>query len=296
MTTDALLTRLASTEGVMFDIDGCLVISNGPSGQDGHVLPGAAAILTHTRASGRRLCVFTNGTAQPPAEIAAHLRSLGLDLDDADVLTPAIVAARVIRERFGDAPVLVFGGDGMTEDFRSQNITLVDHASGRSGGASGAVAVVIGWDPEFTRAKLQFAAEAILAGAELFCTSDAPAFASNDRLNVGVSGFIAAGLSHVTGIPWTVLGKPSPEALETVCRTLGTTPERTLIVGDDLYLETTMAKRGGALSAIVLTGTATRAQVDATDAGDAPDVVLESLTELADLFTKADALAPSPRS
>lgn len=293
--TDALLTRLASVDGVMFDIDGCLVISNGPSGQDGHVLPGAAAILAQTRASGRRLCVFTNGTAQPPAQIAAHLRSLGLELDDAEVLTPAIVAARVIRERYGDAPVLVFGGDGMTDDFRAQDITLVDHASGQAGGASGAVAVVIGWDPEFTRAKLQFAAEAILAGAELYCTSDAPAFASNDRLNVGVSGFIAAGLSHVTGIPWTVLGKPSPQALESVCRTLGTTPGRTLIVGDDLYLETTMARRGGALSAIVLTGTATRAQVDATDPHEAPDVVLESLHDLAELFTRADALAPVPR-
>ena len=273
----------------MFDIDGCLVISNGPSGQDGHVLPGAAEILAQTRASGRRLCVFTNGTAQTSGRIAAHLRSMGLDLSDEEVLTPAIVAARVITELHGDAPVLVFGGEGMIEDFRDQSVTLVDHESGESGGASGAVAVVIGWDPEFTRTKLQFAAEAILAGATLYCTSDAPAFASNDRLNVGVSGFITAGLSYVTHAPWTVLGKPSPFALETVCRTLGTDPARTLIVGDDVYLESVMARRGGAVAGIVLTGTTTRADLATTPEQDAPDIVVESLLELSRALAAADA-------
>lgn len=290
MPTDPLLTRLARVDGIMFDIDGCLVISNGPSGHDGHALPGAAEILAQTRASGRRLCVFTNGTAQSPRHIAAHLRTLGLDLADDEVLTPAGVAASVIRAQYGDAPVLVYGGDGMTDDFTAAGVTLIDHDASNSGGDSGAVAVVIGWDPDFTRSKLQFAAEAILAGAALYCTSDAPAFASNDRLNVGVSGFIAAGLSHVTGVPWTVLGKPSPFALEAVCRTLGTSAEHTLIIGDDLYLESSMARRGGALAGIVLTGTATTDQLRETPDDEAPDVVVESLVDLGRLLAEADAL------
>lgn len=294
MHPEALLHRLGTIDGIMFDIDGCLVISDGPSGQGGHLLAGAAAILDQTRASGRRLCVFTNGTAQTSRQIAAHLRSLGLDLADHEVLTPAVVAARVVKDLYGDAPVLVFGGEGMLEDFRAQGITLVDADTSTSGAASGAVAVVIGWDPEFTRAKLQFSAEAILAGAVLYCTSDAPAFASNDRLNVGVSGFISAGLSHVTGAPWTVLGKPSPFALETVCQTLGTSPEHTLVIGDDIYLESVMARRGGAMAGIVLTGTATRAQLADTPPEDAPDLVIESLTELGALLQASDALRQSP--
>lgn len=278
----------------MFDIDGCLVISNGPGGEDGHPLPGAAEILAQTRESGRRLCVFTNGTAHSSGRIATHLRSMGLDLADAEVLTPAVVAARVITERYPDAPVLVFGGEGMVEDFAAHGVTMIDHESGGSGGASGAVAVVIGWDPEFTRDKLQFAAEAILAGATLYCTSDAPAFASRDRLNVGVSGFITAGLSHVTGAEWTVLGKPSPFALETVCRTLGTEPANTLVFGDDIYLESVMAREGGALAGIVLTGTATREELDATPHEHSPDFVVESLDELGRVMAAADSLRQSP--
>jgi HAD superfamily hydrolase (TIGR01450 family) len=291
--TDNLLQRLGSIEGIMFDIDGCLVISNGPSGQDGHVLEGAAEILVQTRESGRKLCVFTNGTADTSGQIAAHLRSMGLDLADSDVLTPAVVAARVIKELYGDSPVIVFSGEGMWEEFRNYGVNIVDIEKGGSGAASGAVAVVVGWDPEFTRGKLQFAAEAILAGALLYCTSDAPAFASNDRLNVGVSGFITAGLSHVTSVEWTVLGKPSAYALETVCATLGTAPENTLVLGDDVYLESTMARRGGALAGLVLTGTTTRAHLETTPDDEAPDLVVDSLPELSALFAEADALRAS---
>lgn len=274
----------------MFDIDGCLVISNGPSGQDGHVLDGAVEILEQTRAAGRRLCLFTNGTAQTSGQIAAHLRSMGLDVADSEVLTPAVVAARVIKDLYGEAPVMVFSGEGMWQEFRAHGVTIVDMEKGGSGAASGAVAVVIGWDPDFTHDKLQFAAEAVLAGALLYCTSDAPAFASNDRLNVGVSGFICAGLSYVTGAEWTVLGKPSVFALETVCRTLGTGAEHTLVIGDDVYLESGMARRGGALAGLVLTGTTTLAKLETTCANEAPDFVIDSLPELSALFAEADSL------
>ncbi|MEV8357929.1 MULTISPECIES: HAD hydrolase-like protein [unclassified Microbacterium] len=288
--TSEILSRLAAVEGVMFDVDGCLVISDGPAGQEGSALPGAAELIAQMRASGRRVCVFTNGTAQPPAEIAAHLRHLGLGVADEEVLTPAVAAARTLRERYGQQPVLAYGGGGVVPVLRAHGVNLIDPGEHRSGAASGAVAVLVGWDTEFTKPKLQFAAEAILAGATLYCTSDAPAFASKDRLNVGLSGFIVAGLSHVTGQPWTVLGKPSAFALETVCWALGTTTESTLVLGDDLYLEASMARRGGAVAGIVLTGMTTRERLADIPGDEMPEIVVESMTELAALFTDADEL------
>ena len=282
------LSLLAAVDGVMFDVDGCLVISDGPAGQGGTALPGAAELIDQMRASGRRVCVFTNGTAQPPAVIAAHLRELGVDVADDEVLTPAVAAARALHDLYGDQPVLAYGGDGVSPALRVHGLNLVDPDEHASGAASGAVAVLVGWDTEFTKPKLQFAAEAIGAGAALYCTSDAPAFASRDRLNVGVSGFIVAGLSHVTGKPWTVLGKPSPFALDTVCWALQTTPERTLVLGDDLYLEGSMARSGGAVAGIVLTGMTTPEKLADTPAEDRPDVVVGSMIELAELFADAD--------
>ena len=99
MTTSSLLSRLKATQGIMFDIDGCLVISDGPSGAGGSVLPGAIESIKFAQDSGRAYCVFTNGTAQRPKEIAHHLREMGFNIPDELVFTPAVVAAEVMKEK-----------------------------------------------------------------------------------------------------------------------------------------------------------------------------------------------------
>lgn len=288
---DGARARLRAVRGIMFDIDGCLVISNGPGGDDGHPLPGAAEALAATRASGRAVCVFTNGTAKQPAAIAAHLRSLGLDVRDDEVLTPAVVAADVIARAYPGEQILVFGGDGMLGEFRARDIDLVDVAAALAGAAVAPSAVVIGWDTEFGRSKLQLAAAAILDGAKLYCTSDAPMFASRSELNVGVSGFITAGLQYVTGAEYEVLGKPSPHALAAICRTLGVPVEQVLVIGDDVRLESSMARAGGAVAGLVLTGTTSERDLAAAPAEWMPDVVVGDLTELVAHLAAADAVA-----
>lgn len=287
----ATLARLGAVRGVMFDIDGCLVISNGPGGDDGHALPGAAEVLALTRASGRAVCVFTNGTAKQPAAIAAHLRSLGLDVHDGEVLTPAVVAADFIAHAYRGEQILVFGGDGMLGEFRERDVDLVDVAAALAGERVSPAAVVIGWDTEFGRSKLQLAAAAILGGARLYCTSDAPMFASRSELNVGVSGFITAGLQYVTGADYEVLGKPSEHALATICRTLAVEAARVLVIGDDIRLESSMARAGGALAGLVLTGTTTEGDLPSAPDAWQPDLVVGDLFELVAHLEAADAVA-----
>jgi HAD superfamily hydrolase (TIGR01450 family) len=279
---------LAEIDGFMFDIDGCLVLSDGPSGQDGYVLPGAAEAVQHVRASGRRLCVFTNGTAQSPTDIARHLRSLGLDIKDDEVLTPAAVAAEAMLRQYPGKTILVFGGDGMLHDFRKRGIDVVDVEQALKSGTADVPAVVIGWDTNFGRTKLQLAAAAVMRGAKIYCTSDAPMFASNTSLNVGVSGFIAVGLSHVTGAPYEVLGKPSELAMDLVAEMLDSAPERVLVIGDDIELEAAMARRAGALAGLVLTGTTTREALELATDRNRPDLVVENMTELVDLLVEAN--------
>lgn len=288
---DDLRARLRAVRGIMFDIDGCLVISNGPGGADGLALPGAAEALDATRASGRAVCVFTNGTAQQPTAIAAHLRSLGLDVRDGEVLTPAVVAADFIAHAYPGEQILVFGGDGMLDEFRARGIDLVDVSAALAGERVAPSAVVIGWDTEFGRGKIQLAAAAILGGAKLYCTSDAPMFASRSELNVGVSGFITAGLQYVTGAEYEVLGKPSAHALATICRTLGVSAEQVLVIGDDIRLESSMARAGGALAALVLTGTTREPDLAAAPVEWMPDLVVGDLSELVAHLEAAGAVA-----
>ncbi|WP_166788233.1 HAD-IIA family hydrolase [Cryobacterium glaciale] len=273
----------------MFDIDGCLVLSDGPSGHGGSVLAGASEAIAHVRASGRSLVAFTNGSMQTSGQIAASLRSMGLDVQDSEVLTPAVVAAETMQDLYQDQPLLVFGGNGVLDDFEHRGLNLVDIDRALTGAPTRAAAVVIGWDTAFGKDKIQVAAEAILAGAKLYCTSDAPSFASKDRLNVGVSGFIAAGLSHVTDRPYRVLGKPSEESINVLSRRLHVQPSEMLIVGDDLTLECEMARRAGALGCLVTTGTHSAVDAAAAPVEQKPDFVVDNLMELVELFALSSA-------
>lgn len=291
---EELLARLAEVRGVMFDIDGCLVLSDGPSGHGGKVLHGAREVIDLVRATGRSMAVFTNGSMQTTGRIAETLRSLGLDVRDEEVLTPAVVAAETMRILYPGRPVLVFGGPGIQEEFRRRGLPLVDLDRAIAGEPTDAAAVVIGWDTRFGREKLQVAAEAVLAGAPIYCTSDAPSFASERRLNVGVSGFIASGLSHVTGRPYRVLGKPSQEALEMLARRMRVRPEQMLIIGDDLNLECAMARTAGALGCLVTTGTSSAADAESAPADRRPDFVAEGLPEVLELLALASQHAAPP--
>jgi len=277
----------------MFDIDGCLVLSDGPSGHGGNTLPGAREAIELVRSTGRSMAVFTNGSMQTPAQIGASLRSHGLDVRDDEVLTPAVVAAETMQALYQDRPLLVFGGNGVQHDFERRGLNLVDHERALAGESTNAAAVVIGWDTAFGKDKLQAAAEAVLAGAEIYCTSDAPSFASTHRLNVGVSGFIAAGLSHVTGRPYRVLGKPSQEAIAVLADRLRVPPSQMLIIGDDLTLECRMARTAGALGALVTTGTHSAADAAATTEEQRPDFVVDSLSDLVDLLSLASEDTPA---
>lgn len=287
----SILERLRDARGVMFDIDGCLILTDSSSDHAGVALPGAAEAIAFVRAQSIPLVVFTNGSMQTPAAIAATLRGLGIEVSDEEVLTPAVVAADIANQRHPGAPVLVFGGPGISDVFAERGVAMIDIEAARRDGAVDTPLVVIGWDIAFGRDKLLVAAEAVKAGARILVTSDAPSFASSHRLNVGVAGFIAAGLRHVTGEDYEIAGKPSLAAMATVARLLGVGPTDVLVVGDDLALETAMANAAGATSVLVTTGTSSREDALGVDAASRPFVV-DSLTELVERWREAREPAP----
>jgi HAD superfamily hydrolase (TIGR01450 family) len=278
-----LLRRLAAVQGVVFDVDGCLVLSERPGGAGGRALPGAVDTVDAVRRSGRRVVAFTNASNHAPAVIAADLRAVGLPFAAEDVLTPAVVGAEVIRERYGDRPVLAFGGPGLVDVLATGGVNLRPSA-GR------AAAVVVGWDTGFGQEQLQRAAEALWAGADLFVTSDAGRFASSNGPLAGVAGFIGSGLSHVTGQRYEVLGKPSTAAMAVAARRLEVAADRMLVAGDDLTLDVRMARRAGAVGVLITTGLHSEADAATAPPADRPDAVLTGLPDLIDLWKQADGV------
>ena len=79
-----------------------------------------------------RLAFVTNNASRPPGDVAAHLRELGVEAEDDDVVTSAQAAARLLRDRFGaGARVALLGGRGLDAALRAED--LVPGRGGRGG-------------------------------------------------------------------------------------------------------------------------------------------------------------------
>ena len=186
-------------------------------------------------------------------------------------MNPAVVAARWIARRHPGKSVLVLGGPGVMRAAARPR-----HRDGRGP----ADVVLVGWDDALTYAQLRAACESVWAGAPLLATSTAPVFSVNGGPAPGWSGAVVAGIRQTTGVKALTLGKPSPTALREMCRALGTTPRRTLVVGDDLTLEIAMARRAGRAHGTRPDGHLEAADVDRLAVDRRPDAVFGSVAEL----------------
>jgi len=240
--------RLAAARGFVFDMDGTLVLGDRTS-NGLRPLPGALEITRWVARRGLPVAVFTNGTTKTPQHLARTLASIGFELPDHAVLTPASSAVAVFVRR-GYRRVLVLGGDGVAGPLREAGIEVV-----MPNGQPPAVdAVLAGWYPEFTLPALEAACHAVWAGARLYSASQSLFFATAGGRSIGTSRAISAMIGSLTGVRARLVGKPSLAALRTAGDRLGVPVADLVVVGDDPDLEVPMAHRGRALAVAVSSG------------------------------------------
>ena len=86
---------VSSYDAALFDLDG--VVYLGPNAIDG-----VTRSLAKLREVGTRLGFVTNNAARTPAAVAEHLRELGIQADDSDVVNSTQATVRMLR---GELPV-----------------------------------------------------------------------------------------------------------------------------------------------------------------------------------------------
>jgi 4-nitrophenyl phosphatase len=273
--TRARVAKLPRIGGIMFDVDGTLLLGDRSLGSY-EVLPGAIAVLEDLRARGVPFVLMTNGSAYPPARQAAKLRNIGLPLDDAQMLTPSSVAADLMV-RNGVKRVLVLGTEGVGHCLREAGIRTLAAADPN---ADDVDAVYVGWHPGCGMNDIEMACNAIWHGAKLYVASNVPFFATKQGRTIGYSFAIVAAIRSITHAPMILTGKPSPHALRFVAQRLGLAPREVAVVGDDPLVETIMARRAGGAAFAVTTGTTSAAEWAKQPAARRPHRVLGSLGEL----------------
>ena len=238
--------------GLVFDVDGTLLLSDRALGGY-EVLPGAIEALSALTQRAVPFVLLTNGSAYPPAEQAARMRSIGLPVEDAQMITPSSVTADLMSSR-GVRRALVLGTQGVGHALREAGIETIYTGEPRTSEVDG---VYVGWHPDCGMKDIETACHAIWAGAKLYVASDVPFFATKQGRTIGYTYAIVGAIRRVTRAPIILTGKPSLHALRFVARRLALPVREIGVVGDDPIVETLMARRGGATAFGVTTGVTT---------------------------------------
>ena len=202
--------------GYMFDVDGTLLLSDRSLGGY-ELLPGAVEVLSALKDRSVPYVLLTNGSAYPPADQSARLRTLGLPVEEHQMLTPSSVTAdHMARNRIRRA--LVLGTRGVGHALVEAGVETTYTGEPR---ATEVDAVYVGWHPECGMKDIDAAAHAIWGGAKLYVASDVPFFATKQGRMIGYTFAIVAAVRRLTRARAILTGKPSLHALRFVAGRLG---------------------------------------------------------------------------
>ncbi len=254
------MSPASGVRGVLFDVDGTLLVRDEP-------VPGASRALEHLRARGIPFRIGTNTTRRPRSAVAEILRRGGIEVQNDEVLAPAILARRRILDS-GRSRAALLVPPPSREDFAGVQEDD-DHPDW----------VVLGdLGREFTFERMNRALRFLRSGARLI------ALHKNRVWDNGVDGVVldagpfVSALEFATGLDADVVGKPARGFFELALEELGRAAGETLVVGDDLEADGRGGAAAGCRTALVLTGITTRADIERS--GFRPDQVWNSVADL----------------
>lgn len=247
-------------DGVLLDIDGVLAVS-------WEAIPGAAETVEWLRDRGIPFRLITNTTTHTREELAATLRDAGIGVEGDDIVTAVVMTASYLRAHHPGAKVFLLSDGDPTADL--EGVGLVDEGAD--------VVVMGGAGEDFSYENLNRVFRMVMDGAALVGMHRNMYWRTKEGLQLDGGAYIA-GLEEATGRKAVVCGKPSPTFFEEAVAMLGTTPDRTAMVGDDIVNDVLGAQAVGLVGILVRTGKFMPSDLER--AAERPDHVIGSIADL----------------
>jgi HAD superfamily hydrolase (TIGR01458 family) len=247
---------------ILLDIEGVLHIS-------WELIPGAPEAVEKLRKAGHRVRFVTNNTTRPRRELALELRDHGVRIEEDELQTTPLAAARALEGR----RVLALTMPRIIDDLKGVEL-VGDSADAVLLGGADETAVT---NQVFSYMNLARAFAELEAGAELYCMHR-NRWWQTARGPLLDAGAFVAGLEYAAGTEATLLGKPSLSYFEAALEALDADAERSWMVGDDLEADIAGAQRLGMKTALVRTGKFRQDELDRS--AIVPDAVIDSIADL----------------
>jgi HAD superfamily hydrolase (TIGR01450 family) len=276
-------TLIENFDGIVCDLDG--VVYRGHE-----AVPHAVRSLLCALSAGVLVVYATNNASRPPSEVAAHLGELGLPGPDGRVVTSAQAGAHhLARCCPPGSRVLAVGGSGVALALEEAGLVPVPARDLRP--EDPAAAVLQGYGAHVAWTDLAEVAYAVQNGALWVVTNIDSTLPTERGLAPGNGALVAAVRTAVSVEPF-IVGKPYTPLYDLSASVLGTSPARTLAIGDRLDTDIMGATAAGMGSLFVLGGVHGWRDVAAAEPSARPRYVA---TDLRSLHSAYEEPVPDPK-
>jgi NagD protein len=250
----------------LMDMDGVLV-------HEEQAIPGAPELIARLRERGTPFLVLTNNSIYTRRDLAARLRTSGLDVPEESIWTSALATARFLEDQRPGGSAFVIGEAGLTTALHAAGYTLTERDPDY---------VVLGETRTYSLERLTRAIRLIAAGARFIATNPDPTGPSPDG-PTPATGAVAALVSRATGVQPYYVGKPNPLMMRSALNAIEAHSEDTAMIGDRMDTDVISGLEAGLHTVLVLTGVTTRDEADRFPfrASRVVDSVADLLPELA---------------
>lgn len=222
---------------VLFDLDGVFY-------EGDKAVEGAAEAVAWFQTHEVPHLFLTNTSSRPRTALVEKLAGMGIEIDEAHILTPPVAAVQWLRANTSGTAAL-FVPEATKAEFKEISMT-----------ESGIGAVVLGdlgeaWD--FATLNRAFRLLMSESKPPLVALGMTRYWRGPDGLRLDVAPFVVA-LEHATGTHPVVLGKPAAPFYQAALDRLGERASNAIMVGDDIRGDVDGAQRLGIHGILVKTG------------------------------------------
>lgn len=221
----------------LMDMDGVLV-------HEEHVIPGAEKFITRLTELGMPFMVLTNNSIYTPRDLAARLRTGGLDVPEKSIWTSALATARFLDDQRPGGSAYVIGEAGLTTALHEAGYTLTDRDPDY---------VVLGETRTYSFERITRAIRLIDSGARFIATNPDATGPTVDG-PLPATGSVAALISHATGREPYFIGKPNPLMMRSALNAIDAHSETSAMIGDRMDTDVVSGLEAGMETILVLSG------------------------------------------
>jgi NagD protein len=229
----------------LMDMDGVLV-------HEEEVIPGAERFIGRLQELRIPFLVLTNNSIYTRRDLAARLRTSGLEVPEEAIWTSALATARFLEDQRPGGSAFVIGEAGLTTALHASGYTLTEREPDY---------VVLGETRTYSFERITRAIRLIEAGARFIATNPDPTGPTVEG-PLPATGSVAALISRATGVDPYFVGKPNPLMMRSALNAIDAHSETTAMVGDRMDTDIVSGLEAGMETILVLTGVTTHGDAE----------------------------------